>query len=195
MNSTRGGCKFPQLKLNNPEIDQFFQKIQKPNCAQNGEENWVYVRNSRIYISENSIRRHGNISCTYTPFERKNNYEVNWLKTEQFSNGMQLKADFFKVDCKALDGAKFENLDAGIAESVQEKSSNISSTSPLFGLNIIMIALDSISRLAFLRTLPKTYQYLTDVLGTVVLHGYNIVGDGKEWKVAQIFNLMSHAEL
>lgn len=41
-----------------------------------------------------------------------------------------------------------------------------------------MFGLDSMSRNAFMRKLPHTYQYLTTVLHTDVLKGYNIVGDG-----------------
>ena len=45
-------------------------------------------------------------------------------------------------------------------------------------LNIIIIGFDTVSRLAWIRNLPKTYQHLTEQLKAVVLEGYNIVGDG-----------------
>ena len=43
--------------------------------------------------------------------------------------------------------------------------------------NILMLGLDSMSHLAYQRKLPKTYKYLKEKLGSVVLNGYNIVGD------------------
>ncbi|WAR28886.1 hypothetical protein MAR_014590 [Mya arenaria] len=43
--------------------------------------------------------------------------------------------------------------------------------------NVLMFGLDSMSHLSWQRKLPKTYRYLKDVLGSVVLDGYNIVGD------------------
>lgn len=43
--------------------------------------------------------------------------------------------------------------------------------------NILMFGLDSLSHLSFQRKLPKTYKYLQDDLGAVILDGYNIVGD------------------
>lgn len=41
-----------------------------------------------------------------------------------------------------------------------------------------MMGFDSLSRNAFIRTLPKSYDYLTNVLHADVLKGYNIIGDG-----------------
>lgn len=43
--------------------------------------------------------------------------------------------------------------------------------------NVLMFGLDSMSHLAYQRKLPKTYKYLKEKLGSVILDGYNIVGD------------------
>ncbi|KAK3605767.1 hypothetical protein CHS0354_033969 [Potamilus streckersoni] len=49
--------------------------------------------------------------------------------------------------------------------------------SRVMGLNVLIFGLDSMSHLAWQRKLPKTYSYLKDSLGSVILNGYNIVGD------------------
>ena len=49
-----------------------------------------------------------------------------------------------------------------------------SQTTPL---NILMIGLDSMSHMSYQRKLPKTYKFLREELGAVVLNSYNIVGD------------------
>lgn len=46
------------------------------------------------------------------------------------------------------------------------------------GVNVLMMGFDSLSRNAFIRKLPKAYDYLTNVLHADVLKGYNIIGDG-----------------
>jgi len=184
--SPKGGpsdCHFPKLDLHNPEIDQFYKKVAKPVCAREGETNWIGVEKGRLVVSKEAERRYGNISCTYMPFERKNDYEVRWLNpTENVPDGFRLQSDFFGAQCRSLKGKEtFEILDAGIAPIAELEAPNVerpSSTSPLFGLNVLVLGLDSVSRLAFMRTLPKSYEYLTDSLGAVVLKGYNIVGDG-----------------
>ena len=44
-------------------------------------------------------------------------------------------------------------------------------------MNVVMFALDSMSHLAYQRKMPKTYQYIKNKLGAVILNSYNIVGD------------------
>ncbi|CAF4403358.1 unnamed protein product, partial [Adineta steineri] len=46
------------------------------------------------------------------------------------------------------------------------------------GYNVLMFGFDSVSRMTFMRFLPKTYSYLIKELGAIVMKGYNIVGDG-----------------
>ena len=45
-------------------------------------------------------------------------------------------------------------------------------------LNVLIWGHDSLSRNMFIRKLPKSYKYLMENLGGIVLNGYNIVGDG-----------------
>lgn len=44
--------------------------------------------------------------------------------------------------------------------------------------NVIMFGFDSLSRNAWMRKLPKSYEYMTKHLGADVLELYNIIGDG-----------------
>ena len=46
------------------------------------------------------------------------------------------------------------------------------------GVNVLMFGFDSVSRMTWMRNLPKTHKYYTQELGGMVLEGYNIVGDG-----------------
>ena len=46
------------------------------------------------------------------------------------------------------------------------------------GVNVLMFGFDSVSRMTWMRNLPKSHRYLTQELGGMVLEGYNIVGDG-----------------
>lgn len=44
-------------------------------------------------------------------------------------------------------------------------------------LNVLIFGFDSLSRMTFMRKLPKSYKKLKS-LGSIVLQGYNILGDG-----------------
>ncbi|XP_064638766.1 uncharacterized protein LOC135494587 isoform X2 [Lineus longissimus] len=45
-------------------------------------------------------------------------------------------------------------------------------------MNVLMVIIDSLSHMSWKRKLPQTYRFLKNSLGSTVLDGYNIVGDG-----------------
>lgn len=56
--------------------------------------------------------------------------------------------------------------------------------------NVVMYGFDSLSRNAFIRKLPKTYEYMVTHLKADVLQGYNIVGDGTPQALIPVSYLM-----
>ncbi len=46
------------------------------------------------------------------------------------------------------------------------------------GLNVYILGFDSLSQMSFRRNMPQTVRYLEKEMGTLVLNGFNIVGDG-----------------
>lgn len=58
-----------------------------------------------------------------------------------------------------------------------------------------MMGFDSLSRNAFIRKLPKAYDYLTKVLNADVLKGYNIIGDGTPQALIPILTGFTELEL
>lgn len=64
----------------------------------------------------------------------------------------------------------------GIRKEAYEKLSPESEKEMPF--NVIMYGFDSLSRSAWIRKLPKAYDYMIKHLNADVLQGYNIVGDG-----------------
>ncbi|XP_013399303.1 uncharacterized protein LOC106165596 [Lingula anatina] len=63
------------------------------------------------------------------------------------------------------------------------------------GLSVLMIGYDGVSRLTWMRHLPKTYQYFTKNLKGTVLEGYNIVGDGTTQAFLPILTGLTEEEL
>jgi len=58
-----------------------------------------------------------------------------------------------------------------------------------------MFGFDSVSRLTWIRSLPRSYQYLVDQLGATVLRGYNVVGDGTPQALLPILTGLTEQEL
>ena len=49
------------------------------------------------------------------------------------------------------------------------------------GYNVLMLGFDSVSRMTFMRFLPKSYQYLIEELGGIVLKGMTHLEEKKRF--------------
>lgn len=62
-------------------------------------------------------------------------------------------------------------------------------------LNVYMLSFDSLSQMSFRRNLPKTVKFIEEEIGSVVLNGYNIVGDGTPQAFIPILTGQTEEEL
>ena len=58
-----------------------------------------------------------------------------------------------------------------------------------------MFGFDSVSRLTWIRNLPRSYRFLVERLGATVMTGYNIVGDGTPQALLPILTGRTEREL
>ena len=171
-----GMCVAADFPLWPPAFIPHFQKMAPLRCGLL-EDNWVEVDNGTIIISPKAVMIHGDIHCEYMSFTRLDDYKITWGKrVADMKSGSPIQTDFFRVKCQADDNATYKNTHAAIARK-QELVAPPGSHQEASGMNILMIAFDSVSRLTWMRNLPRTYHFLVTVLGGVVLNGYNIVGD------------------
>ncbi|XP_045168547.2 uncharacterized protein LOC123531552 [Mercenaria mercenaria] len=167
-------CVHPNLPLWNTEIENHITFVDQVRCSK--EPDWVYTGNGRFYISLSAVKKHGEIKCSYQPIVNENE-EFKILDPHYpMLNGSTLVSDAFKVSCTASNGNKYSNMHACIAPQPSRMSRDYSPRSENF--NVLMLGLDSVSRHMYMRLLPKTHKYFTEVLGGSLLEGYNIVGDG-----------------
>jgi len=63
---------------------------------------------------------------------------------------------------------------------IVERSERLSKRLPKTAarLNILMFGFDSVSRLTWMRNLPRSYEFLVEQLQATVMTGYSVVGDG-----------------
>ena len=172
-------CILPQFSLKKPSYINDIQKIDSLMCNL-VEKDWVYVDNGSWFISSLTLRRLGPIHCNYIPVIRgSGDFDTTSGEiVDDMQPGSPIQSDFFLMKCNSGDGSSYYNIHSGVA-SLPHPTRIPSTTSerPL-GLNILMIGFDSVSRLMWMRFLPKTYGYLVDFLGAVVMQQYNVVGDG-----------------
>ena len=162
----------PKLNPYDREIMQFVKREEDIRC--NPKKNWIYIENGTLRVSKGAIKKHGPIVCAYIPLYRGNN-DVSVSEGNRIfpvMDRMPLITDFFKIDCRSKDGAIYSNIHSGIAYESSLHMRHMWNPLPkkALGYNVLMFGFDSVSRMSWIRMLPKSYEYMLK-LGFVVLKG------------------------
>ncbi|CRL01832.1 CLUMA_CG015153, isoform A [Clunio marinus] len=189
--ANQGKCKVPVLPHDAPEMMKFIKNEPLLDCGT--EEDWVVCSISLCAIKKRIIEAKGGfISCEFTDIIRKDDYQFEYGSTTRSTNRYLLQnSDFVEAKCKASDGSKWSGILIGIRKDVEI----LKRRKELKGVNVLMFGFDSLSRNAFIRTLPKSYEYLTKVLNADVLKGYNIIGDGTPQALIPLLTGFTELEL
>ncbi|XP_026317967.1 uncharacterized protein LOC113228796, partial [Hyposmocoma kahamanoa] len=179
------GCDIPKLNPFSKDITQFDEKVKKIDCSP--EADWVKCYMSSCQVTSNKLIDEG-VYCLYQDVIYINDY-LNSYSSPVLIKGGEIYnltvSDHVKISCARKDSVY--NKDLGrLYPSWTSTAAGVRSEVPLIkpkanredAINVIVIGFDSISRNMFLRKAPKSYNYLTHDLNAVVMHGYNIVGDG-----------------
>jgi hypothetical protein len=143
-------------------------------------------------LSSQALRKHGAIVCAYRPIIRsKDDFStMEGARLFPIVDKMPLVSDFFRADCRARDGSFYSNIHSGIMFDAGlhmrcVKTCEIRLIHSLFifrhiwnpmmkthlGYNVLIFGFDSVSRMTFMRFLPKSYRYLIKDLGSIVMKG------------------------
>uniref|UniRef100_A0A7E5A260 DUF229 domain-containing protein n=1 Tax=Panagrellus redivivus TaxID=6233 RepID=A0A7E5A260_PANRE len=168
-------CILPQLRLHTPEIDALHQKLLPLDCTD--VPDWVFVDEKLVlqyteYASKNldTSKVTCNVKYIYRETEDSSTYEY----IENVPIGKYIiKHDIFVIDC---DTSLFNTWSRPFLKFVEQQ--RFRKPAAPQKLDVVMIGIDSVSRVEFQRSLPLTYEYLINSMGAVVLNGHNIVGDG-----------------
>lgn len=93
---------------------------------------------------------------------------------EQLTINASVKTPENTTVTKIVDMHAFVNLKA----NVEKRIDKIPDPIPIDNsLNVLVLGVDGVSHMNFLRTMPKSYKYLMKEMGAVEMHGFNKVGD------------------
>ena len=165
----------PTLDLWGPQMKSLYIDQRPLRCS--SDANWVEVVNGTFHITEQAFGNHGNISCHYTPLSRgPNDHSVMQMETINITHGDPITSDFFTVKCVGdLSKKMYQNLHSGI---YKKKAKVFPLPINAMGLNVLILGLDSVSRMCMQRYFPNTHAYFKETLGGILLEGHNTVGDG-----------------
>jgi hypothetical protein len=161
------------------EFRDFFTDIPKPKCP---GKNWVEIDRGVFRIFKSAKSKFRNIICDYLPILRgKDDLNHHFGKTiRNIRDGDAVSSVASKVNCSASGGVRHESYHLTVPhdERLKRRSKEVKLPEGALGMNVLMFGFDSVSRLTWKRKLPKSYDYMLNVLEITILENYNSVADG-----------------
>ncbi|CAH1183697.1 unnamed protein product [Phaedon cochleariae] len=188
-------CKQPNLPVTSPEIMKFVHAVPKIDCSK-ANEDWVKCLGSICELQENAKIEYGPIKCSFTDVIRIDDFKSKDGNSVIAESYQLQKSDVVRASCESKD-KKWSATLTGIRNDNQIYDTVSWDNLPhnALRMNVLMFGFDSLSRNAFIRKLPKTYEYITEFLEGDVLQGYNIVGDGTPQALIPILTGKTELEL
>lgn len=169
-------CQLPRIHPFDQSILQYLQDTKPIHCKV--RQNPLTFVNSSGYLIFNvsHVTDSSLLNCDFRYIIRKpgNDDEVFYSDPQNLPpEGIMLKYDFVTVSCYNFAGISYyTNYHTHISKITSKKYQNDEKH-----YNIMLLGIDSLSRLAFIRQMPKTYRYLTKTMGAYVLRGMTKIGD------------------
>ena len=180
-------CHFPKLSLSFQGLGFMPHKIIRPVC---------YSKFSPVIIQNYSLRliyKRLNCSVRFYLGHGDHFYQVKSISLVRDVN-IPILSDHFTVRCNqtSTPHPDVPYITIRNDKKIRQRLATVRKQND--DLNILILGLDSISRLQYERMLPKTHAHIKKLNGTI-LKGYNILGDGTPAQVIPMLTGMLEREL
>ncbi|XP_061179332.1 uncharacterized protein LOC133187952 [Saccostrea echinata] len=185
-----GVCKLPYLNPYDPAIKPIIGQTELK-CKY---ESIIYENGQRLSVNWTAVKL-SNVSstfayCTYKPISRPavvtdHNYFEYGQESVRFTESIDVADEFIRVQCyNSSHEVVFQSFHQFVLlkEEVEMRCNkafkeHLHNKTVKETMNVILLGIDSVSRLQSIRSLKRTRAYLLDVLGAVELTLYNKVAD------------------
>lgn len=185
-------CRIPDVDPYDPTISEIVHRTGKRTCPHDVALTYQSGNQLKINWTLGNRYKEGKIKyCTYAPLYRPNytpthnNYWTYLEQSDPFVNTVDIKHEFVRVNCFNIDEKMvYTNFhafiqrntsldkvyrDRLIKHAVRDRITE--------QLNVMVLGMDSVSRLSFMRQMVKTRKFLENTLGAYDMSGYNKVAD------------------
>jgi Protein of unknown function (DUF229) len=196
------GCRMPKLDIMNDDIAYYLTWNFTVKCGD--ERPLTRADNEAMWIglNENELAMYYNITdvdlltCFYWPFRRLSDMEMKYnnhrVRTFKYGDRVKVGANeqFFKVTCSYDKQQNIYEYSHIFLEDPQKSSNRRMKEKP----NVVVLGLDSVSRLNFYRQMPETMKLLNQ-LGAIELQGYSKVEDNTYPNLIPVLTGLNFTEL
>ncbi|XP_076647392.1 uncharacterized protein LOC143355987 isoform X3 [Halictus rubicundus] len=190
------GCRIPAMDPFDPAITRFIHKEKPIACEHGTHLPLVDSNNTAVYVNPMAAQHFYNesedVSCCWRPFWR--------LKDEDnvvTSNSSTVRAEFVKIECTRNKETIYKDYHAFLPRfrSIENKyDGSKAANAKSEYLSLLILGLDSVSRINFHRMMPKTVGAL-EKLGAVEMLGYTKVADNTYPNLVPVLSGLSEGEL
>ncbi|XP_003493439.1 uncharacterized protein LOC100749022 [Bombus impatiens] len=198
------GCRIPAMDPFDSAIARFIEKEKPLICEHGSHLPLVDSNDTALYINPNAIghfyNNSGEIDCCWRPFWRtkdEDNVVTYGNECFKFENATAVNTEFVKVECSRNNEVIYKDYHAFVPRfpSVERKYERARATDmKTEQLSVLIIGLDSISRLNFHRMMPNTVHALKE-LGAVEFLGYTKVADNTYPNLVPVLSGLSEKQL
>ncbi|XP_043482909.1 uncharacterized protein LOC122511608 [Leptopilina heterotoma] len=196
------GCQIPAMDPHDHTIKKYI-KIAKPiKCKNENYSSLIESNNTAIFINYKSKELYYNktkADCCWQKFWRNENNDYSYTFEEEchkFENSVDILDEFVKVECSRNNETIYQDYHAFLPRKskVEERIEKVMKNREKNHLSLLIIGLDSVSRLNFHRMMPKSVKALQD-LGAVEMLGYNKVGENTYPNLVPVLTGLSSEEV
>ena len=163
------GCTVPDVNLFDQSFEAFLDKNPKmKNCSDN--QVVTYIKDGIIYINNTKLPNEA-AYCELIPISGKGGLP-NYGEPFRFYKSAKVNGEFLKVNCYSRDS----NFHFNFVHKNDNYSANTQSN-PTNQPNVLLIMLESTSRINSLRYFKKTRDYLENEIGAIEMLGYHKIAD------------------
>lgn len=192
-------CNIPKLEINGSEVINFFKTHAPLECQKKNsiEDNWVFINDEAII---RFTEKRAKAKCKIQYFSRVDDNNNKYEEPVEVLDGDRMNgSDYATISC--IQGfQKWKSIlwDVNDEPEIHERARKMrkeQADPEKKPYNVYFLGFDSLSQMSFRRKLPQTVKFLEETLGSVVLNGYNIVGDGTPQAFIPILTAQTETEL
>lgn len=194
------GCKIPNIDPFDQSVYEFLNESTSIICY--SAPPLTYTDGRYLRINRTALNLHYNDSldfCQYEtiirPQDEKSDNAFRYLRAVQFSDDLDVRSEFVRVACFGQKGSMlYSNFHAFMIKKdevetkcAREHDRFLKQNRPKEVFNFFILGMDSVSRLNFIRHMPRTRSLLVDKMGAIELQGYNKVADNTYVNLVPMF--------
>lgn len=139
------------------------------------QPDWVFVDNGTLRHDNSAVNKHGVFfTCDYFPLLRgPGDYNISYSDPVRIDrSSFPMISNFFKIKCQSRSQtSRYENIQAGIFQNktVFERLKVLKPPVGGLGMSVAVSVFDSMSRMSWLRRMPRTRSFVVNKLRAIEL--------------------------